>query len=66
MSTHILEIAERMCDRVGIINQGRLVALGSIDDLRTKSRAGLMSLEDVFLELTGGPEEQEVIKYLET
>jgi ABC-2 type transport system ATP-binding protein len=65
MSTHILEIAERMCDRVGIINQGRLVALGSIDDLRAKSQAGLMSLEDVFLELTGGPEEQEVIKYLE-
>lgn len=66
MSTHILEIAERMCNRVGIINQGRLVALGSIDDLRAKSKAGLMSLEDVFLELTGGPEEQEVIRYLET
>lgn len=66
MSTHILEIAERVCDSVGIINEGRLVALGSIEDLKAKSRAGLMSLEDIFLELTGGPEQQEVIKYLET
>lgn len=66
MSTHILEIAERVCDRVGIINEGKLVAVGSIEDLRTKSKAGLMSLEDVFLELTGGPEELEVIKFLES
>jgi ABC-2 type transport system ATP-binding protein len=66
MSTHILEIAERVCDSVGIINEGRLVAMGSIEDLKAKSRAGLMSLEDIFLELTGGPEQQEVIKYLET
>jgi ABC-2 type transport system ATP-binding protein len=64
MSTHILEIAERVCDRVGIINQGKLAAVGSIEDLRSKSKAGLVSLEDVFLELTGGPEEQEVIRYL--
>jgi ABC-2 type transport system ATP-binding protein len=66
MSTHILEIAERVCDRVGIINKGRLVAVGSIADLKAKSKEGLMSLEDIFLELTGGPEEQEVIKLLET
>jgi ABC-2 type transport system ATP-binding protein len=66
MSTHILEIAERVCDRVGIINEGKLVAVGSIEDLRSKSKAGLMSLEDVFLELTGGPEELEVIKFLES
>jgi len=66
MSTHILEIAERVCDRVGIINQGRLVAVGSISELKAKSRAGLMSLEDIFLEMTGGPEQQEVIRYLES
>jgi ABC-2 type transport system ATP-binding protein len=64
MSTHILEIAERVCDRVGIINEGKLVAVGSIEELKSKSRAGQVSLEDVFLELTGGPEEQEVIKFL--
>ena len=66
MSTHILEIAERVCDRVGIINRGKLVAVGSIADLKTKSSAGIVSLEDIFLELTGGPEEQEVIKFLES
>ena len=66
MSTHILEIAERVCDRVGIINRGRLVAVGSIEELKAKSQAGLVSLEDIFLELTGGPEEQEVIRFLES
>lgn len=66
MSTHILEIAERVCDRVGIINKGKLVAVGSVADLRSKSKEGVMSLEDIFLELTGGPEEQEAIKFLST
>jgi ABC-2 type transport system ATP-binding protein len=66
MSTHILEIAERVCDRVGIINEGKLVAVGSVSELRTRSKEGRVSLEDVFLEVTGGPEQQEVIKFLET
>jgi len=66
MSTHILEIAERVCDRIGIINKGKLVAVGSIEELRAQSEAGLGSLEDIFLELTGGPEEQEVIRFLES
>jgi ABC-2 type transport system ATP-binding protein len=66
MSTHILEIAERMCDRVGIINKGELVAVGTIAELRAKSEDGTTSLEDIFLEVTGGPEEQEKIKFLES
>jgi ABC-2 type transport system ATP-binding protein len=65
MSTHILEIAERVCDRVGIINEGKLVAVGSITELRKRSKEGHASLEDIFLEVTGGPEAQEVIKFLE-
>jgi ABC-2 type transport system ATP-binding protein len=64
MSTHILEIAERVCDRVGIINKGKLVALGTIAELKSRTGSGGVSLEDVFLELTGGPEEEEVIKFL--
>lgn len=64
MSTHILEIAERVCDRIAIIDEGKLVAVGSIEQLKAKSEAGLVSLEDIFLELTGGPEEQEVIRFL--
>jgi ABC-2 type transport system ATP-binding protein len=66
MSTHILEIAERVCDRVGIINEGKLVAVGTVSELRQKSREGRASLEDIFLEVTGGPEAQEVIKFLES
>lgn len=66
MSTHILEIAERMCDRVGIINKGELVAVGTISDLRAGGGDGKTSLEDIFLELTGGPEEQEIIKFLDS
>ena len=58
MSTHILEIAERMCDRVGIIDNGRIVAVGTVDELRA-GRSG-ESLEDIFLELTGGAEAAEL------
>lgn len=52
LSTHILEIAERLCDRVGIIVQGRLVAEGSVEELRTKLTAPGSNLEEIFLALT--------------
>ena len=45
-STHVLEVAEKLCDKVAIIRQGRLVASGSMDEVKGDS-----SLEDVFLEL---------------
>jgi ABC-2 type transport system ATP-binding protein len=54
LSTHILEIAERMCDRVVIIDQGNVVAAGTMDELRAMRGQG--SLEDIFLGLTGGAE----------
>lgn len=63
LSTHILEIAERMCDRIGIINKGRLVAVGTMDELRLLGR-GETSLEDIFLELTGGTEYAEIAEVL--
>lgn len=65
MSTHILEIAESMCDRVGIINKGKLIAHGTMDELRKLSDQEDKSLEDIFLKLTGGNEFDEVLKYLE-
>jgi ABC-2 type transport system ATP-binding protein len=64
LSTHILEIAERMCDRIGIINKGELVAVGTMDELRGKGQAGSTSLEDIFLSLTGGAEVAEIAEIL--
>jgi ABC-2 type transport system ATP-binding protein len=55
LSTHILEIAEHMCDRIGIINQGRLIAAGTMAELRALGQ-GQSRLEDIFLSLTGGAE----------
>ena len=51
LTTHILAIAEDIADRIGIIHEGRLVALGTLGELRTKS-GGQTSLEDIFLSLT--------------
>ncbi len=64
LSTHILEIAERMCDRIGIINQGELIAVGTMDQLRSLGKSGERSLEDIFLSLTGGTEEAEIAEIL--
>ncbi|MCL0056526.1 ABC transporter ATP-binding protein [Dehalococcoidia bacterium] len=53
MSTHIMEIAERLCDRIGIIHHGELVALGTLSELNQQAALEGSTLEDVFLELTG-------------
>lgn len=53
MSTHTLEIAEDLCDRIGVIHRGRLVALGTTGDLRGTACLQSGDLEEVFLRLTG-------------
>jgi len=59
LSTHSLHVAEALCDRIGILDRGRLVALGSLAELRTRAAARLDPLEDngslesVFLAITG-------------
>ena len=60
MSTHTLEIVEDMCDRVGIIRQGELVACGTVDDLRRSASDANAGLEDLFLRLTGGHVEHDL------
>ena len=50
LTTHILEVAERLAQRIGIIRQGRLIAEGTLAELRERTLGG--SLEDVFLQLT--------------
>lgn len=51
MTTHILEVAERMAERIGVIAEGRLIAEGTLDELRAKAGQDGSSLEDVFLNL---------------
>ncbi len=50
-STHVMEVAEKLCDRIGIISKGQLIACGTMDQLREQSKA-THSLENIFLELT--------------
>jgi ABC-2 type transport system ATP-binding protein len=66
MTTHILEVAERMADRIGVIAHGKLVAEGTLEELRRHARGagadgtpvdGDASLEDTFLALTAEPAE---------
>lgn len=52
LTTHILEVAERMADRIGIIRAGRLIAEGTMSELRDQLGGGDATLEDVFLSLT--------------
>jgi len=63
MSTHTLEIAEQMCDRIGIIQEGKLIAEGTVPELRTLAKKQ-GTLEEIFLSLTGGEDVQEIIQSL--
>ena len=55
MSTHTLAVAEDICDRIGIIHRGRLIAQGSLEDLRREVAGGAPDLEAVFINLTEAP-----------
>ena len=54
-STHVLEVAEKLCDRVGIINKGKLVFVGTFEEMKNKFKEN-KSLEDLFLEITENEE----------
>jgi len=60
MSTHTLEIAEAMCDRIAIVHAGRIAASGTLTELRAQTASGDASLEELFLKLTGGLSEREL------
>jgi ABC-2 type transport system ATP-binding protein len=53
LSTHTLEVAETLCDRIAILHQGRIRALGTMQELRAEAAAGAAGLEEIFLKLTG-------------
>src|SRR5690606_7270360 len=56
LSTHTLEVAEALCDRIGIISGGRIIALGTMDDLRAQAHEEGAHLEEIFLKVTRGEE----------
>jgi ABC-2 type transport system ATP-binding protein len=64
MSTHTLEVAEAMCDRIAIIQNGKIVARGTVEEMRRQTAAGDASLEELFLRLTGGEAGRELAKVL--
>jgi ABC-2 type transport system ATP-binding protein len=61
--SHILPIVEELCDRIGIINQGRLIALGTIEEIITQTET--KTLEDAFIAITGGVEAKELLAWRE-
>ncbi len=60
MSTHTLEVAQEMCQRLSIILKGKIIAQGTVDEIRTLAGAGDDHLTSVFLRLTGGSALQEL------
>ena len=62
-STHVMEVAEKICDRIGIINKGKLEFVGTVEELRKLSGRG--SLEELFLEVTGSETENGDFSYLD-
>ncbi len=65
MSTHTLEVAEQMCDRIAIVYKGKVAAHGTMEELRRQTASGDMSLEGLFLKLTGGLREHQLDAVLE-
>jgi len=64
MSTHTLEVAEAMCDQIAIIQHGKIVAAGTVSDVRRQHQAGDASLEELFLKLTGGAQVRDLVEVL--
>src|SRR5204862_5709797 len=65
MSTHSPEVAESLCDRIGIIQGGHIRALGTMDELRAHATDGARGLEDIFLKLTGENAARELVDVLD-
>jgi len=64
MSTHVLEIAQAMCDRIAIMYEGRLLALGTMEELRRRAKMPESGLEDIFLKLTGSGDIKPIVEAL--
>ena len=65
MSTHTLEVAERLCDRIAIIQGGRIRACGTMDEIQRSAEEGAEGLEQIFLRLTGENAARELVDVLD-
>jgi ABC-2 type transport system ATP-binding protein len=63
-STHVLEIAEAVCSRITILNEGSIIAEGTVQELRAKAGMPGSTLEDIFLKLTGGEDAEKIVEAL--
>ncbi len=66
MSTHTLGVAEEVCDRIGIIHKGELIALGTKEELQQQAKGDADRLESIFLQLTGGEGMTRVVEHLKS
>lgn len=64
LSTHTLEVAEVLCDRIAILHGGRIRAVGTMAELREEAAAGTAGLEEIFLRLTGSEGVKELVEAL--
>lgn len=64
LSTHTLEVAEALCDRIAILQGGKVIARGTMEELRREASAGGAHLEDIFLKVTGGDAVADVVAAL--
>jgi ABC-2 type transport system ATP-binding protein len=64
LTSHVLEVVERLCDRVAIINRGKVVVEGTMEELRQQTAQGASTLEDIFVRLIGAERHNDKLDWL--
>ena len=64
LTSHVLEVVERLCDRIAIINRGKIMVQGSMSELREEAANSSGTLEDIFVNLVGGERYRETLDWL--
>jgi ABC-2 type transport system ATP-binding protein len=64
LTSHVLEVVERLCDEVAIVNQGKIVAQGTIAELSQQSAGGASTLEEIFVRVVGAERQTEALHWL--
>lgn len=64
LSTHILEIAEKLCQRIVVIHKGKQIVAGNLQELKSLAGTSGLNLEEIFLQLTGGETYKELLRYI--